>query len=129
MTKQENLNSPEDGSQGTPEQNEESPDQKIAREMIEKAQDMKFKELVGFSLEVYRKIKDPKIQQETYGTLTELIEIKQKEELEGFKSKQQQAITDYKVGKITKEEMEDIVSPPVTKLGKKWREESRKKEK
>src|SRR3989338_1286291 len=57
----------------------EKTDKETAEEMIGLANGMKFEDLLSFSLEVYRKIKDKTVQQETHDRLTEIIKSKQAE--------------------------------------------------
>lgn len=87
-----------------PSKAKESPDQKAAREMIESGQNMSFEDLLRFSLEVYKNIKDSELRDKTYSTLSEMAKQKSQERLQKVQEGNQQVIEDFKAGKITKDE-------------------------
>lgn len=84
----------------------ESPDQKAAREIIESGQNMSLEDLLSFSLQVYKKIKDNELREETYRALSEMAKQKSQERLQSVKKENEQVVEDFKAGKITKEAAE-----------------------
>ena len=90
---------------------------------------MNFNELIQSDIQfrIILEIKDKKERNKFEREFKKIQEQKRVEAIEQNKEQSEQTIRDWKSGKITKEEAEDIINPPATKLGRKWREEFRKK--